>query len=170
MKGMEFAAHDGRTLNGQGLSFATSNRGADHMYAEMYNYEYPLVAPKKALDKEGVDGKAPHLIDAENENALKDSGVLCKFAFSQMTEEKYEAIFDAPYDDLLAVGGAVVSLERHFNNQRGFDRTDDDALPYDIEGLAEELSNYYAERGWNDDGTVPDSLVDDADPAAPADD
>jgi len=28
MKGMEFAAHDGRALNGQALSFATANRGA----------------------------------------------------------------------------------------------------------------------------------------------
>ena len=43
VKGMPFSGHDGRTLNGQGLGFATANRGADHMYGEFYPYEYPLV-------------------------------------------------------------------------------------------------------------------------------
>ena len=159
MKGMEFSAHDGRTLNGQGLSFATSNRGADHMYAEMYNLEYPLVAPNKALPKEGVDGKSETLIEHENLNAVKDSGVLCKFSFSNMDEERYEALFQADYDDLQDVGARIVELERHFHNERGKDRADDEALPYEIEGLADELTNYYDLRGWNEDGTVPDANV-----------
>jgi aldehyde:ferredoxin oxidoreductase len=171
MKGMEFAAHDGRTLNGQGLSYATANRGADHMYAEMYNLEYPLVSPDEALAKDGLDGKAGPLVRNENENALKDSGVLCKFAFSQMSEEKYEAIFDADYDDLLAVGAKVITLERHFNNQRGMDRTDDDNLPYELDGLNEALDEYYDQRGWDADGTVPDSALSElSDGAVPADD
>jgi len=159
MKGMEFSAHDGRTLNGQGLSFATSNRGADHMYAEMYNLEYPLVAPNEALPKEGVEGKAETLIEHENLNAVKDSGVLCKFSFSNMNEERTEALFQAEYDRLMDVGSRIVELERHFNNQRGRDRADDESLPYDLEGLAAELSNYYELRGWNDDGTVPDEKI-----------
>jgi aldehyde:ferredoxin oxidoreductase len=170
MKGMEFSAHDGRTLNGQGLAFATSNRGADHMYAEMYQLEYPLVAPKKALDKEGVAGKADRLVEQENKNAVHDAGVLCKFSTSNMSEERYEALLDADWEDLLAVGGRIVELERHFNNARGMDRADDEALPYDLEGLADELSNYYELRGWNDDGTVPDARVGGGSDAAPADD
>ena len=32
---MSFAAHDGRTLNGQGLGLAVVNRGADHVYATL---------------------------------------------------------------------------------------------------------------------------------------
>ncbi|WP_136717040.1 aldehyde ferredoxin oxidoreductase family protein [Halorientalis salina] len=159
MKGMEFAAHDGRTLNGQGLSFATSNRGADHMYAEVYNYEYPLVAPNEAMEKEGVAGKSEKIIELENLNALKDSGVLCKFSFSNMSEERYEALFQADYDQLMDVGSRIVEMERHFHNKRGKDRADDEALPYDLEGLSAELSNYYDLRGWNDDGTVPDETV-----------
>lgn len=170
MKGMEFAAHDGRTLNGQGLSYATANRGADHMYAEIYNLEYPLVSPTEALDKDGLDGKTEPLIRNENENALKDSGVLCKFASSQMTEEKYEAIFDADYDALLAVGAKIVTLERHFNNQRGMDRTDDDDLPYELDGLSEALDEYYDSRGWNAEGTVPDSTLPEISGGAPASD
>ena len=159
MKGMEFAAHDGRTLNGQGLAFATSNRGADHMYAEMYQLEYPLVAPDRALDSDGVEGKSERLIEMENENAVHDSGVLCKFAFSNMSHDRYARLFDADWETLMDIGGRIIELERHFNNQRGFDRSDDDALPYELEGLEAELSNYYDHRGWNDDGTVPDANV-----------
>mgnify|MGYP006275055587 FL=1 len=168
MKGMEFAAHDGRTLNGQGLSFATSNRGADHMYAEMYQLEYPLVAPDQALDSDGVEGKSERLIEMENKNAVHDSGVLCKFAFSSMDHDRYARLFDTDWETLQEVGGRIIELERHFNNQRGFDRSDDDALPYELEGIDEELSNYYELRGWNDDGTVPQT--DGADSPAPADD
>jgi len=53
MKGMEFAAHDGRALNGQALAFATANRGADHLYGSMYVLEYPLVDNEAALDPDG---------------------------------------------------------------------------------------------------------------------
>ncbi|WP_049937318.1 aldehyde ferredoxin oxidoreductase N-terminal domain-containing protein [Haloplanus natans] len=60
-------------------------------------------------------------------------------------------------DDRLAVhvrdGG--VDLERGFNDRRGRDRGDDDALPYALDGLAAALDAYYDRRGWNEDGTVP---------------
>jgi aldehyde:ferredoxin oxidoreductase len=170
VKGMEFPAHDGRTLNGQGLGFATSNRGADHMYAEMYELEYPLVAPDDALPKEGLEGKAEHLIEKENENAIKDSGVLCKFSSSHMDPERFAALFDADYERLQEIGARIVELERHFNNQRGFDRADDEALPYELDGLDEALTDYYERRGWNDDGTVPEANVSGGPGAAPADD
>ncbi len=166
MKGMEFAAHDGRTLNGQGLSFATANRGADHMYAEMYQLEYPLVAPDQALDSDGVAGKSEVLIKQENKNAIHDSGVLCKFAYSNMTPDRYARLFDTDWETLLDVGGRIIELERHFNSQRGFDRSDDNDLPYELDGLQEELSNYYELRGWNTDGTVPDSHVQTSDVSA----
>ncbi|WP_049928701.1 aldehyde ferredoxin oxidoreductase family protein [Halopiger goleimassiliensis] len=153
-KGMEFPAHDGRTLQGQGLAFATSNRGADHMYAEFYPYEYPLVDSEEAFPKEGLEGKPPKLVELENRNAVKDSAVLCKFSRDFLTEERIETLLDADYEALLDLGGEVVSLERHFNNQRGFDRADDD-LPYDLPEFDAALEAYYEERGWNEDGTVP---------------
>ncbi|WP_458208303.1 aldehyde ferredoxin oxidoreductase family protein [Haladaptatus sp. NG-SE-30] len=156
VKGLEFAAHDGRTLNGQGLAFAVSNRGADHMYAEFYSKEYPLVGKDEAVDPEGLDGKPPLIVEKENHNAVLDSGVVCKFSRDFMTEERLEALLDEEYDELLEMGATVVELERHFNNQRGFDR-EDDTLPYDLPEFEIALSEYYEERGWNDDGTVPDS-------------
>jgi aldehyde:ferredoxin oxidoreductase len=155
VKGLDFAAHDGRTLNGQGLSYAVANRGADHMFTTMYAWEYPLVSGDEALDPTGLEGKAPHVVKQENARALEDCGVVCRFSRSFMTPERFEGLFDADYEDLLAVGSRVVELERHFNNQRGFDRADD-TLPYDLPDFEAALDEYYAQRGWNEDGTVPD--------------
>ncbi|MCU4752450.1 aldehyde ferredoxin oxidoreductase [Halobacteria archaeon AArc-curdl1] len=154
VKGMEFPAHDGRTLHGQGLGFATSNRGADHMYAEFYSLEYPLVDPEDALDKEGLEGKPPKVAEKENLNAIKDSAVLCKFSRDFVDADRLETLLDAAYDDLLEIGGEVVTMERHFNNQRGMDRADD-RLPYELPGFEDALEEYYDHRGWNADGTVP---------------
>ncbi|APW98707.1 aldehyde ferredoxin oxidoreductase [Halobiforma lacisalsi AJ5] len=161
VKGMEFAAHDGRVLHGQGLSYAVANRGADHMYASMLSLEY-----SGELDPEGTLGKAERLVEQENYAAFRDSGVVCAFGSDYVTDERLETLFDADYDELLAVGAKTVTLERHFNNQRGFDRADDD-LPYEIPDLEEAVAEYYDARGWMADGTVPDSR---APESAPADD
>jgi aldehyde:ferredoxin oxidoreductase len=163
VKGLEFAAHDGRAINGQGLSYATSNSGADHMYSEILGAEY-----SGELDPKGLEGKAPFLVESENSAAFKDSGVLCAFSSDYATEDRIEKLFGAEWDDLLAVGARVVELERHFNNQRGFDRSDD-ALPYDLPDFEQALDEYYAARGWNADGTVPDEKISGAESAAGAD-
>jgi aldehyde:ferredoxin oxidoreductase len=83
-----------------------------------------------------------------------------------MNEERFEALLDADFDHLLEVGSRVVELERHFNNQRGFDRGDD-TLPYELEGFDEALDRYYQKRGWQSDGTVASPS---SGSAAPADD
>lgn len=160
MKGMPFAAHDGRALHGQGLAFATANRGADHLYGSLYVYEYPLVDREQALDPEGLEGKPAKLVERENHNAVLDSAILCKFSRDAVGRERLTALLGADYEELLAVGGRIVDLERHFNNRRGFDRTDDAALPYDLPGFDEALSEYYRLRNWSSDGTVPREVID----------
>ncbi|ADQ68641.1 aldehyde:ferredoxin oxidoreductase [Halogeometricum borinquense DSM 11551] len=158
VKGMDFAAHEGRVLHGQGLSYAVANRGADHMYATFYSVEYPLVPQDQAVDPEGTLGKADTLIERENLMALNDSGVVCKFSRDYMTPERYETLFGVDFEDLLNVGARTVTLERHFNNQRGFNR-DDDRLPYELPDFETALDEYYAARGWTNGGVVPDSRV-----------
>jgi aldehyde:ferredoxin oxidoreductase len=160
VKGMTFSAHDGRTLNGQGLGFATANRGADHMYATFYAYEYPLVDASEAFEPAGLSAaKAAKLVEQENKRALEDCGVVCRFSRGMMNADRFEKLFDADFDDLLSVGARVVELERHFNNQRGFDRSDDD-LPYELPDFDAALDAYYETRGWTDEGVVPDTAVD----------
>jgi Xaa-Pro aminopeptidase len=75
---MDFAAHEGRVLHGQGLSYAVANRGADHMYALFYSQEYPLVEKDDAYPPDGFDGRPKRLIEKENQMAVNDSGVVCK--------------------------------------------------------------------------------------------
>jgi aldehyde:ferredoxin oxidoreductase len=68
---------------------------------------------------------------------------------------------------LEAIGSRVVELERHFNNKRGMDR-EDDRLPYELPDFEAALDQYYALRGWDDDGTVPGANI--ADPTVRSDD
>lgn len=158
VKGLSFAAHDGRVLHGQGLAYATSNRGADHMYSTMYAWEYPIVGKDEALDPEGIEGKAEAVVKQENLRALEDCGVICRFSRGIIAErpELLAELFDSDLDTLTRIGGRVVEHERHFNNQRGFDRLDD-TLPYAelIDGFEDALTEYYDARGWDRDGTVP---------------
>ena len=155
VKGMEFAAHDGRVLNGQGLSYAVANRGADHMYGNMLSPEYDGAVDPNGLSAEKVE----LLIHRENKMAVRDSGVLCAFGIDDyVTEADFAALLRTDWDRLDAIGDRIVALERHFNNHRGRDRADD-RLPYDIEGFESALERYYAGREWNDDGTVPEAVV-----------
>ena len=164
VKGMEFAAHDGRVLHGQGLSYAVANRGADHMYASMLSLEYA-----GQLDPDGTLGKAETLVDRENHNAFRDTGIVCAFGDDYVTEERLETLFDANYEELALVGARTVELERHFNNQRGFDR-DDDGVPYDLPDIEDAIVEYYDARGWSDDGTVSDARLESVAGAALSDD
>lgn len=162
VKGLDFPAHDGRVNHGLALSYATANRGADHMYSGMNIYDYFV-----ADEPESLEGKTEVLVEVENQKAINDSGIFCRFSRNHVLEtwegedyrDRYEALLDASYEELMTVGHRIITLERHFNNQRGFDRSDDDALPYDIEGLTTSLDDYYALREWNENGTVPSSAV-----------
>ncbi|MFC6768717.1 aldehyde ferredoxin oxidoreductase C-terminal domain-containing protein [Natrinema soli] len=160
VKGMEFAAHDGRVLHGQGLSYALANRGADHMYAGMLSLEY-----SGELDPEGTLGKAERLVHEENAAAFRDTGIVCAFGSDYVTDDRLETLFDADYADLMEIGARTVSLERHFNNQRGFDRADD-GLPYEIPDLEAAIDEYYAARGWTSAGVVPDAALETVAPSA----
>jgi len=155
VKGLEFAAHDGRVLHGQGLSYALANRGADHMYAGMLSLEYG-----GELDPEGLEGKPERLVREENLSAMRDSAVKCAFGGDYLTEERFAELLGTDLEELIEVGGKVVQLERHFNNQRGMDRADD-RLPYedDLPGFEDAIDEYYEHRGWSDEGVVPDETV-----------
>jgi aldehyde:ferredoxin oxidoreductase len=154
VKGLEFAAHDGRVLYGQGLSYAVANRGADHMYSTTLSPEYDGV-----VDPETMEGKPELVVERENLNALRDSAIACAFAFDDFVDDdRLATLLDVDVEDLQTIGDRIVTLERHFNNRRGMDRADD-TLPYDLPGFETALSAYYERRGWNDDGTVPEERL-----------
>ena len=112
------------------------------------------------MEPSGLDGKPPRLIRQENESAIKDSAILCKFSRYFIGADRLATLLRTDTDTLQAIGDRIVSLERHFNNQRGFDRSDD-TLPYanEIAGFEAALTEYYSIRGWNNDGTVPGNHI-----------
>lgn len=147
-KSLEFPGHDGRVLHGRGLGYATANRGADHMYSRMHNYEYD-----GKIDPTGLTGKPAILIELENLKAVYDSAIVCKFSRSYLTEDRLSELFDISYSDLLDIGSEIVELERKFNNHRGFNRSDD-TLPYELDGFDAALDEYYRLRGWDSNGVA----------------
>jgi len=170
VKGQEFAGYDSRALQGMGLGYATSNRGACHMKHDAF--------AEDMSDQSGA-GKAEPIRKSQDEIAMIDSSGLCCFAASAgWSAEDYRALLnpacgkDWSMDDLQRIGERTWTLERLFNERAGFTAADD-TLPQRLlevpapsgtaEGRVCELSRmlkeYYELRGWNADGTVPAELV-----------
>ncbi len=152
VKGMDLPGHDARGAAGQGLSYAVSNRGADHLYSMEYIEEYgdPM--------RNNISGKAERVIYNENRNAVLDSISLCKFSVRFYTLEDYLKVLskitgDASEEYMQRLGSRIVQMEREFNCKRGFNRKDD-TLPEIMKpaGFEEELDRYYELRGWKENG------------------
>ncbi len=155
VKGLDLPGHDGRALHGTALGYATSNRGADHLYSTTYKDEY------NHEGRRDISGKAKLVIRNENRNAMFDSLGLCKFSTSFFRDEDYLEIMSVllgrkvKMDEFLAMGAGIVNLERAYNNMRGFD-SKDDVLPkrVTVPHFKSELQDYYHLRGWSKDGKV----------------
>jgi len=156
-------------MQGQGLLFATSNRGACHMRGNMLGLE--VLGLPKLIDRFQVQGKSSFVILHQNASAAIDSLVLCKFTNMGVAEEYFartlSAVTGIPYatGELIQAGERVWNLERLYNLREGFTR-DDDTLPPRL--LQEEvadgpskgwvshlepmLKEYYRTRGWDENG------------------
>ena len=169
VKGLEMPAYDPRAMQAQGLAYATSNRGACHLRANMMGPT--LLGLPKLVDRLNGSGQAGLLIEHQNLNAALDSLVLCKFGHWALAEEHYSRLVSAVtgrrYEEaeLLQIGERIWTLERLINLGRGFSKKDDtlpdrmlhDAAPCGpAEGKVLELepmlAEYYRFRGWSKDG------------------
>ena len=157
-KGQEFAAYDGRAMQGRGLSYATSNRGACHLKAEVLRADYK---------DPGHEGKAEQVAKTENQISALDSSGLCLFLNSGATYDDYIAEFNSAtgmnlsMDDFVTAGERIWNLERLFNLRAGITPADDtlpkrmleDPIPSGprkgmVSRLDEMLPEYYDLRGW----------------------
>ena len=169
VKGQAVPAYDPRALKGEGLGYATSNRGACHLRG--YTPASEVLGIPVKTDPLAWEGKGGLLKIFQDLHAFSDSLDLCKFsAFAEGADEyaaQYEAIVGVPItaDDVMLTGERVYNLERHFNNLVGFDGSDD-SLPErylkepgsgpasnSVVELDEMKAEYYEARGW-DDGVV----------------
>jgi aldehyde:ferredoxin oxidoreductase len=169
VKGLEFPAYDPRGMQGQGLLYATSNRGACHLRGNMLGPE--LLGSPKMLDRHASSGKAGVLIVIQHTNAVIDSIGMCKFVSFAIGDDFFARLLTAitghEYEaqDLQLAGERIWNLERLYNLNTGFTK-EDDTLPTrfldeplqdggsagHVVQLDEMLAEYYRFRGWSQDG------------------
>lgn len=165
VKGLELPAYDPRGMQGQGLGYATSNRGGCHLRGNMLGFE--VLGIPKLVDRSAVGGKAGLLIVAQHLGAALDSLSLCKFSSFALNEEHYARLYSAVTgfelsgQELLLCGERIWNLERMFNLREGFTGADD-RLPVrlleeptaagEVVHLDEMLAEYYRFRGWTPEG------------------
>ncbi|WP_137895483.1 aldehyde ferredoxin oxidoreductase family protein [Ramlibacter sp. 2FC] len=168
-KGQEFPAYDGRSIQGIGLAYATSNRGGCHLRG--YTIASEVLGIPVKTDPVATEGK-PELVKAfQDATAAFDSSGLCIFTtFAWGLADlapQLQAACDQAYttEELEKVGERIWNMEREFNNAAGF-TAKDDSLPKrllsepaktgpskgQVNHLAEMLPKYYAVRGWDSEG------------------
>jgi aldehyde:ferredoxin oxidoreductase len=175
VKGQSIPAYDPRGVQGIGLGYATSNRGACHVRG--YTIASEIAGIPEPTDRTVPEGKGALLKIFQDLLAFSDSMDICKFSsFSESAEnyaEQYSAMtgIQLTADDVLKAGERIYNLERHYNNLAGFDKREDDFLPKrfteepasgNSAGMVSRmdimLDEYYQVRGWKD-GVVPEEKL-----------
>jgi aldehyde:ferredoxin oxidoreductase len=169
VKSLEMPAYDPRGMQGQGLLYATSNRGGCHMRGNMLGLE--VLGLPKLIDRFQVQGKSSYVILHQNASASIDSLVMCKFANMGVADEYFArtltAVTGINYSagELVKVGERVWNLERLYNLREGFSAADDTLPPRLLDEpvaagpskgwvchLEPMLKEYYRARGWDEQG------------------
>ena len=169
VKRLELPAYDPRGMQGQGLLYATSNRGGCHMRGNMLGPE--VLGIPRLIDRFAYQGKAGIVARHQDSAATVDSLVLCKFVQFALNEEFFarflRAVTGEPFttEDLWKTGERIWNLERLYNLREGFTRADDtlpsrllsEPIPAGpsaghVVHLDAMLDEYYAFRGWDRDG------------------
>jgi aldehyde:ferredoxin oxidoreductase len=169
VKGQEFPAYDPRGIQGMGLTYATSNRGACHLRS--YTVSSEILGVPVKTDPLETEGK-PELVKAfQDATAAVDSSGLCVFTTFAWTLEDIAPQVDAACEGnwttekMLEAGERIWNLERQFNLDAGLTAADD-TLPKrllkeaaktgpakgKVNELHKMLPHYYAIRGWTTDG------------------
>jgi aldehyde:ferredoxin oxidoreductase len=162
VKGQEFAGYDSRGLQGMGLGFATSNRGACHLKHDVFAED---------MEDQTGKGKAVPCKESQDRIAMIDSTGLCLFTTAAWGVPEFQRQIDAACEGewteerLVECGERTWNLERQFNLAAGLTAADD-TLPKRLlevpspSGTAKGkvceldvmLPEYYKVRGWTKDG------------------
>ncbi|RKX77848.1 MAG: aldehyde ferredoxin oxidoreductase [Spirochaetes bacterium] len=143
VKGLELPRQEPRICKGMALGHATSNRGADHLYAlptidltgnvEAAEKFFPEYMPE-ILEPNDETYKPEMNILTEAYCAISDALGVCKFSttenFSLYPEDLAEGLtaitgFNYNEESLLRAGERIVNIERMYNCRHGLERKDD---------------------------------------------
>ena len=176
VKGQEFPAYDPRGIQGMGLTYATSNRGACHLRS--YTVSSEILGLPEKTDPLTTDGKAGLVMAFQDVTAAVDSSGLCIFTTFAWSLEDIAPQIDADLggnwtvDRLNKTGARIWNLERQFNLAAGLTGKDD-KLPERLikeaaktgpakglaSGLDVMLPEYYKLRGWTSDGVPTNETI-----------
>jgi aldehyde:ferredoxin oxidoreductase len=177
VKGQEFPAYDPRGIQGMGLTYATSNRGACHLRS--YTVASEVFGIPVKTDPLEIEGKAGLVTAFQDATAAVDSSGLCVFTTFAWTLDDFAPQINAACEGewtterLAETGERIWNLERKFNLAAGFTAKDDN-LPKrlleeaakngpaegKVSGLAQMLPEYYAGRGWTEEGVPTNQTLD----------
>ncbi len=184
VKGLEPSAHDPRRFFSQALSYATAARGACHNASWSHPYELGVCMPEIGIpepqDAFQVEGKAEFTAKLQDLMCATDALILCRFsqvgrAVNVTNHVQWlNMITDWGIDipEYIQVGERLFNLKRMYNTRLGVSRKDD-FLPYrfltlnrkgedlknQLPPLGRLLSDYYAYRGWSEEGVpTPEKL------------
>lgn len=181
VKGLECPGYDARGLKTFSLGAAVGTRGGCHNRSAAYDPDIQGEVDRFKVDEtRGALAK-----DTEEYAAVYDTLPLCKFIRRCFTGKADRAGawptivklinattgWDLKYEDMDLIGERAVTIKKAFNIREGWKRADDD-LPYrwkhdpmtkgpsagqvtSDEELEYMKDTYYAAKGWNRDGLIP---------------
>ncbi|MFV0444221.1 MAG: aldehyde ferredoxin oxidoreductase family protein [Planctomycetaceae bacterium] len=172
VKGLELPGYEPRALQTMALGFAVGTRGADHNRSGAYQVDFSEHVDRLAPD----DHSVTLAIETENEAAVMDSLILCKF-LRGVFDDRWSAMaemlcrvtgWEIDAAELHATANRIVTAKKWFNIQQGWtptedtlpDRFFDQPLPDGVgrgamlsrERLAQLIRQYNIARGWTEQG------------------
>ncbi|MEX0714942.1 MAG: aldehyde ferredoxin oxidoreductase family protein [Planctomycetaceae bacterium] len=174
VKGLEIPGYEPRALQTMALGFAVNTRGADHNRSGAYQVDFSESVDRLAIDETAI----PHAIRTENEAALMDSLILCKF-LRGVFDDKLAAMaemlelvtgWNVSADELDETAERIVTLRKWYNIRAGWTPAED-TLPrrflseplaagasagatLDAARLRTMIRVYNNARGWSDEGWI----------------
>ena len=181
VKGAEIPMHDPRAFKGMGLQYATSNRGADHLYGLFFRIEQGQRVQDlkiyKRVDRFSEEGKGWMVATMEIWSEVLESVGICKFV--EIPPAHVAGLYTfvtgirKTLPELMQAAKRIFMLKRLFNNANGIDKKDD-TLPErftkeplqeggskdQVVNLEVMLKEYYDFMQWDERGIPRKEILD----------
>jgi aldehyde:ferredoxin oxidoreductase len=172
VKGLELPGYEPRALQTMALGLAVNPRGADHNRSGAYEVDFSAKGNRLHLGPEAVAGA----IATENEAAVMDSLILCKFLRGVFPDrlagmaEMLELVtgWDVDAEELKSTAERIISAKKWYNIRQGWTPVEDtlperilsEALPdgksqgaaLTRETLMRMIKLYNRQRDWTAEG------------------